>query len=576
MTQPVPGKTFRFSPNVGALEYRLVDFSSAIARGGDSRNVLRHFVASDILPPSDAYSEVDELRWAVALSLLDDLVFAGARLDSRDTCLNITWPDWSTSESRDQLRRALARLREEPGALSKAPISPSAVAALPGDLPGEKILILLREGRFRLREASEIYSGSLTFREIFRAGIRSWSMPHRDREGRRVQFVLTVEHASLNRPLPFGLIEAGDGPPFLTLRDKQLALSREAFLDWLGNPAERMSELASIQDRLHGLLGALRLSAGHRRGDLDRTLRNIESLRRVAAGRSKGDAELADAKKAVYLDRLSRALSAANALASGRKVEQTDIYALTRVIRDISLPRLNVELSICGALPPFSFALGGKLVAAFAADPRITSICKRPPGPILTKAFWLDRLEPLLPKTGAVLVTTQGLYAEHSAQYTGVNFPSVRPEKAVKLKKLGTTSGATTSLISRRTDRLAAELMEALGATSSVSKVYGSGGSKRQRRLEDAISLLGVRPEIMHPGIPRPVYGIELASNLPEIAVLNAAPNWAVDRPDCPDEYAQLAVREWRKRWLETAERRLRQSDSGNSLHAGVRGLLAS
>src|SRR5262249_40583225 len=147
-----------------------------------------------------------------------------------------------------------------------------------------------------------------------------------------------------------------------------------------------------------------------------------------------------------YLDRLSRALSAVKSFATEAAVEESDVYALTRVIRDISLPRLNVELSICGALPPFSYALGGKLVAAFAADPRITSICRRPAGSILAQAFFMDRLEEHLPRTGAVLVTTQGLYAEHSAQYTGVTFPSAQKDRAVRLQKLGTTAGITTSL----------------------------------------------------------------------------------------------------------------------------------
>jgi hypothetical protein len=567
-------KTHRFSPNVGALEFRLFELNQAIEAGEPAATVIDKLLSEDVFALEGSIPSPDESRWAVALSVLSDLATAGAAITSRDSCLYVTWPDWKAPESRSRLRNALAGLREEPHRTSVAPI-PGATAALPDDLSTKCILQLLREGTVRLCEGHERFSETLLYRDIFRAAVRSWSMPYRDRSGRRAQFVLIIEHRSLARPVPFGIIEAADGPPYLTRRDERFGLTTQAFRAWLGDPLEKTAELRQLERRINRLLDALIFSKGHKRGDHERTLRNLTRLRLKAAGRSKADVLLPDAKRAVYLERLSKALRGIKGLIGRGLADDSDIYALVRSIRDMSLPRMNVELSICGALPPFASALGGKLVAAFAADPRIRAICRRPLGDILEGAFDLSKLSKILPRHGALLVTTQGLYADHSAQYNGVLIPSNHVGQTVKLEKLGTTDGITTSLISRRTDRLATQLWTAIQATSRVSSVYGTGGSKRQRRLEDGIALLGVRPEVMHPGIPRPVYGLSLVSNLEEVALLGNKPDWIVPITDDPEQYAAAVLRAWRERWLATAQRRLMRSDTQNEPRMGLRSLLA-
>src|SRR5262249_47551187 len=161
------------------------------------------------------------------------------------------------------------------------------------------------------------------------------------------------------------------------------------------------------------------------------------------------------------------------------------------------------EVSVCGALPPFSEALSGKLVTAYAADPRIRALCERPPGEILGGSFDVGQLSEELPRAGALLMTTQGLYAGHSAQYQDVYFPGRGSQKRIPLRKLGLTKGATASMMSRLTDQLATELLSRSRPTGVVSDEYGSGGSKRQRRIEAGVSLLGLSRTIIHPDISR-------------------------------------------------------------------------
>src|SRR5262249_24987466 len=173
------------------------------------------------------------------------------------------------------------------------------------------------------------------------------------------------------------------------------------------------------------------------------------------------------------------------ALRESRSPQDGDLYSMVRLLRDLCIPRLHLDISICGALPPFSFALGGKLMIAFLGDPRVRRICATPAGTILQGIFNRETLAQQLPTCGAVLLTTKGLYPGHSAQYER----AVVPGRAapLKLRRVGTTRGITTSLLSRRSYELASLLLDHRTSARTVSSVFGSGGNKRQRRIEAAV-----------------------------------------------------------------------------------------
>ena len=51
-----------------------------------------------------------ELRWALSVSILADVVAVGATTPLLDSSLGVGRPDWPSGAARDWLRRALARL----------------------------------------------------------------------------------------------------------------------------------------------------------------------------------------------------------------------------------------------------------------------------------------------------------------------------------------------------------------------------------------------------------------------------------------------------------------------------------
>ena len=217
-----------------------------------------------------------------------------------------------------------------------------------------------------------------------------------------------------------------------------------------------------------------------------------------------------------------------------------------------------MEMTICGALPPFGEFLAGKLMAAMGLHPHVRSLVDRPIGSIAASTFNVAQLAGLLPKSGLLFLTTKGLYPGHSAQYTGVKFPG-DSGSVIPLKKLGHTSGQTTSHLSDTTMRLATEFAGRKDVTS-ISRSYGSGGAKRQRSLEKTVRLLGLPGSVVHAQLSRPVYGVQLVENIREVCLFGEEPVWIATpfgRRQDPEQYMKEAASLWRHRYAEKVANRI-------------------
>jgi hypothetical protein len=104
--------------------------------------------------------------------------------------------------------------------------------------------------------------------------------------------------------------------------------------------------------------------------------------------------------------------------------------------------------------------------------------------------------------------------------------------------------------------RLADALLSRAGTGRDISRLFGSGGGKRQRTIEAAATMLGLPQRVVHAAISRPVYAAPLVANLRRVAVLNEPPQWLVDPAMDAGAYEAAALAEWRRRWLPVAQRR--------------------
>ena len=474
----------------------------------------------------------DVIGYLFILSVLLDLHSWGSEILIRNSCLVIR-NIHSTFDTNDhtRVREALQRLKKEGESYEPA-------------VPADVALDILLSGSVVLRAAAH---GGDDVGNDFRRGVTTWSMPYRGREGRSTRFVL---YGSLGTSvqIPIGIMEVGDDAPHSPLRDDYLGLGPQVLTD---------IERVALGMRLKSFRQALRYDDLDYSSDdsLESLYSNLNKMRLDGKGRNGPTALMQQRKRLTYL---ARFVSAEAALAKLKGAEDRWISDGIRAIRDLTIPRVHMELTICGALPPFGQFLGGKLVASMAAHPLVRRLVDRPIGSITAASFQPDRLQELLPNSGLLFVTTKGLYPGHSAQYTGVRVPG-DSGRSISLRKLGHTSGQTSSHISDTTMRLAVEYSAKRDA-SAISRSYGSGGAKRQRSLEAAVGLLGLSGSVLHAQLSRPVYGVSLVENLREMTLFGAEPEWRVAPYPTDDDgrkYEMEALDVWRSRNASRVQQRL-------------------
>jgi hypothetical protein len=573
-TEPVAATEapFHFCPDWGAESWHVWKLIAA-TRAGELPETLDALLRG--APPTEALSE-DQLKVAFSTSLLADILRAGGNAWVRESRLLVSWPDWGGSTGRELARIAMSAARDlRP--LTQQEID-RVTPLFAKDLDGEELSTVLREATFRLEPVTNPHPTGVSYQEAFAAALRYWSMPYRGRSGRMKRFVLSARHSMLGpHPVVAAILELGDEAPFCTWRDDLLGLSPNAFLDWLRRDSK--ARPAVIADRLREIRATLRRSSLQldlANADANAIVQQKSSIEEAARGRSQVKDHqkdlLKDRKRMAYGLRLARGEAALRNVGSAANINDcgSDLSAGIRAIHDLILPRVHMEATVCGAIPPFSNALGGKLIVSFLSHPDVVSSTLGAEGELLNWSFDATRLERLIPSHGMLCITTKGLYARHAPMYARAVMPGAN--QVLHLRHLANTGGTTTTLVS---DRTAAYARALLGGEEQdqmhVSNVYGSGGAKRHRAIEAATIRVGLPARIAMAGIRRPVYGTRFVENPERICWLGESPKWLVHPSSDPDEFCSVATELWRQRWLARAIDRIQDYVLAPSLPAMLR-----
>lgn len=228
-----------------------------------------------------------------------------------------------------------------------------------------------------------------------------------------------------------------------------------------------------------------------------------------------------------------------------------------------------MELSICGAIPPYNELLGGKLVAMLMLSPQVVADYRvrygHAPSQIASQLKAADVVRP----AELVYLGTTSLYKVGSSQYNRIQLPTglLRPDgPAVRYRLLGATSGYGTLHISDATTRALEEASNDAGYVA-VNHVFGEGGSPKLRVLRTALdSVLEQFPgsraateKIAMHRMTRLVYGMDLAVNT--VAYLQGRtnqPDYYFDTAADPHEATAVISAYWVERWL---SKRIRQRE---------------
>ena len=211
-----------------------------------------------------------------------------------------------------------------------------------------------------------------------------------------------------------------------------------------------------------------------------------------------------------------------------------------------------MEITVCGAVPPYNHLLGGKLACLLMLDPQVRLDYEeryRDAYSIIASqmAGRLVKKPPLLAFLG-----TTSLYPGHSAQYNRVKLPAgtcVGQATAAEYNEIGASEGYGSPNLSSATEANLEALADAAREYRNVNFVFGEGQSPKLRQLREGFSALGLnRSNILNHGTQRIVYGIRLAQNTTRVLLgVDRAANFHVPvEPDAAERIADF----WRRRWL--------------------------
>ena len=159
-----------------------------------------------------------------------------------------------------------------------------------------------------------------------------------------------------------------------------------------------------------------------------------------------------------------------------------------------------MDAYVIGAMPPYNYLLGGKLVSYTLASNEIRNIFKKKYAN--TKTIISKRKA-----SDLVLIMTTSLYGQNSSQYNRLTFG-----KSLLYKPIGTTAGYGSLHISNETFGAMKELAETNGC--NTSNRFGMGPNWRMRVIRSACDILNLNSDvILRHSFQRGLYAVPLTIN---------------------------------------------------------------
>jgi hypothetical protein len=231
------------------------------------------------------------------------------------------------------------------------------------------------------------------------------------------------------------------------------------------------------------------------------------------------------------------------------------IAQLVRRAKAESVGIAIADVMVCGAIPPYSHLLGGKLVAMLLASPEVVQAYRERyaesdsviASSIAGRAI---RRPPRL-----VALSTTSLYGVPLNQYTNVALPcdvgGGRHGERIRYERLGVTLGFGTFQFTTATRKALTELRVRSGNPLGVNWVFGEGVNPRMRAIREGLDVLNLpADEFLNHGSPRVVYGVSLARNAREVLLgMETEPDYFLPLAGGA-ETSDAIARWWTQRWL--------------------------
>ena len=440
----------------------------------------------------------------------------------------------------------------------------------------------------------------LRLADVWRYFRHTWAMPYRSVPGRSV--MLLVRDAAVEPHPVIGIASLASSAVQISVRDEWIGWTPEAFVNdlrltatdrhvrWLQrviddglaeiyqddlldpatSPLTRRLIAAPTADVIAWLESYAREQRDqHQRladaGDHKRAASAVDDLAE-SRWRSEAEKPLFRSKRAETLAMLLRARMAlrsrGTALTSSILRTLLDSSEARQAIQSLVLrakaERVGIamaDIGICGAIPPYSTLLGGKLVAMLLLSPEVVTTYQQRYSSAESIIASSLAGRPLVRPSHLVFLGTTSLYGTEPTQYTRIHVPCAiaggAGHEVVRYRLLGKTEGYGTLQFSTETVDMLSLLLAQSDGGQRVHSIFGEGVNPRLRKIRDGLDQLGLPSDaLLTHGSPRLVYGVPLARNFREYLLgIDDEPDYFIALHD-PARSTERIAAWWAERWL--------------------------
>jgi hypothetical protein len=233
--------------------------------------------------------------------------------------------------------------------------------------------------------------------------------------------------------------------------------------------------------------------------------------------------------------------------------------AIKTLVRENKKRKVGInmmDIIVCGAVPPYNFILGGKLVAMLLTSSQIVNDYEQKYKNYVSNIASKMKGEDVYRDAKLALLGTTSLYASGSSQYNRIKIPILENKKdKIEYIRYGLTKGYGSIHFSEETIKCLNELQEQTKQARLINNRFGEGINPKFRRVSAGLSSIGLTAvdKFLRHRSQRIVYGVPLGKKTYEfLRGETDDPEYFFD-PTSEEEIINVSKyisRYWAKRWL--------------------------
>ena len=452
-----------------------------------------------------------------------------------------------------------------------------------------------------IHDAEHCDHTGLRLRDIWRYFRHTWTTQYMSTPGRSMAF-LVRDRARNDHPV-IGIGSLGSPIVQIRERDAWIGWHADAFMDylsespsaqlghWLHQTVETAISEIYIDDFLEEALlspSDLRnptpdainrlIAHGETQRELHHRFARSRDLKSFATRDNDGSAGTHwQARARTHLYRSKRAFSLADMLWS-RIVLQRHLSApptrnevrtlsksaegrrlVKKVLRKARADRVGIamaDITVCGAIAPYSPVLAGKLVSLLAVSPQVVSAYRIKYAEQESEIASSMAGRPIVRPAQLAFLGTTSLYGVGSSQYNRLYMPADKiggdQGERITFLELGKSEAYGTSHFSSDTVAALISLMQQSSNGKRINSIFGEGVSPKLRKIREGLDALNLPADsLLQHGRERILYGVPVVRNLRNYLLgMDNSPEYLFD-VDEPEHSSEVIGRWWTERWLQ-------------------------